>query len=120
MYLRAKNRYLLGLKRHGIVRPAANASVYVRTEYQKVVSEWKTRNDICISKIQEAVKGDVEALKIFQQYLNEKEASAADHADNAGLSQEILDKLKLRFSGELQDELAEEDAKFTNFKLKYS
>ena len=54
LYLRAKNRNHLGLKPHGIVRPAANASVYVRTEYQKVVSEWETRNDTCISKIHEA------------------------------------------------------------------
>ena len=117
LYLRAKNRNHLGLKPHGIVRPAANASVYVRTEYQKVVSEWETRNDTCISKIHEAVEGNAEALEIFQQYLNEKEALAADHADKAELSQEILDKLRLRFSGELQDELAEESAKFTNFKL---
>ena len=53
---RAKNRNHLSLKPHGIVRPAANASVDVKTEYQKVVSEWETRNDTCISKIHEAVK----------------------------------------------------------------
>lgn len=91
LYLRAKNRNHLGLKPHGIVRPAANASIYARTEYQKAVSEWETRNDTCISKIHEAVKGNAEALEIFQQYLNEKEALAADHADKAELSQEILD-----------------------------
>ena len=66
-----------------------------------------------ITKIHEAVKGNADALEISQQYLYEKEALAADHEDKAELSQEILDKLRQRFSGEL----AEKSAKFTNFKL---
>ena len=40
--------------------------------------------------------------------------------NKAERSQEILEKLKLRFSGEIQDEMAVESAKFTNFKLDVS
>ena len=120
LFLRAKNRNHLGLKPHGIAQPANNATALAKTEYAKMVDEWETRNDTCISMIHEAVKENTEALEIFQQYLSEKEALPDNAANKAERSQEILEKLKLRFSGEIQDEMAVESAKFTNFKLDVS
>ena len=115
IHLRSRNRNHLGLKPHGLADPAANAAS--RAEYAKAVEIWETRNDTCIAKIHEAVQGNSEALEIFEQYLAEKEALDANDANKKELAEELLGKLKARFSHEIQAEKSVESTKFTNFIL---
>ena len=95
-----------------------NASAAAKTEYRIALDTWLERKDTCVSAIHEAVEGIPDALEIADQYILEKDILPQDDPDKEVLASELLERLVLRFRGEIQDELGDLNKKFTDFVIK--
>ena len=73
------------------------------------------RKDTCVSSIYEAVQKVPEALEVVEQYILEKEILPGKAVNKEVLVKELLDKLVVRFRGEIQHEIGDLNKKFTHF-----
>ena len=114
MWLMRKNRNHLGLEEKP-ERPPPGAAAAVKAEYKHDLAAWLERKDTCVSSIYEAVQKVPEALEVVEQYILEKEILPGNAINKEVLAKELLDRLVLRFRGEIQDELGDLNKKFTHF-----
>ena len=98
-----KKRNHLGLEDRPS-RPPNNESAAAKKEYRTALDTWLERKDTCVSAIYEAVEGIPDALEIADQYILEKDILPQDDPDKEVLANELLERLVIRFRGEIQDE----------------
>ena len=96
-------------------RPPNNAAAAIRAEYKMELSEWLERKHTCVSSIYESVQGVPEALEIVEQYIREKEILPANNPNKEVSASKLIERLIVRFRGEIQDELGDLNKKFTHF-----
>ena len=114
MWLMRKNRNHLGLEEKP-ERTPPGAAATVRAEYKHNLAAWLERKDTCVSSIYEAVQKVPEALEVVELYNLEKEILPGNAINKEVLAKELLDRLVLRFRGEIQDELGDLNKKITHF-----
>ena len=111
MYARSCKRAQQGLKERPVIAGRAQAA------HDKAVEIWAERNDWCVSTIYLACTGNCEAVEIADQYLTEKEILDDDDDDKEPVAKELLNRLKVKFLPEKQDQLAIYQDGFTEFTL---
>ena len=114
MWLMRKKRNHLGLE-DPPARPPINAAARVQSEFKEEFTRWLERKDTCVSTIYEAVQNIPVALEITDQYILEKELLPNNDPNKEILAKELLERLILRFRGEIQEELGELSSRFTQF-----
>ena len=114
MWLMRKKRNHLGLE-DPPARPPNNAAARVLADFKEEFNTWLERKDTCVSTIYEAVQHVPDALEISDQYILEKELLPNNDPNNEILAKELLERLVLRFRGEIQDELGDLSSQFTQF-----
>ena len=60
-----------------------------------------------VSSIYESVQGVPEALEIVEQHIRDKEILPANDPNKEVLASELIERLIVRFRGEIQDELGD-------------
>jgi hypothetical protein len=123
-WARDAKTYLMGQKRNhkGLEDQPAAPGVgmhlaNVRIKWEKDLEVWRERNDTCVSKLYEAVKGEARAKLVADQYLREKEALPDNALDKDPLAKDLMTRLINRFKEEDQDTLRILNGKFSQFKV---
>ena len=114
IHMMTKRRNHLGLRPHGLVRPAAGGQQAAQ-DYQDKLEAWKERNDTCVAVIYHSCKSDSDAIEIIDQYIQEKDALPDGDPNKEPVAHEMIERLVDRFEGEQEDEIGELSAQFTNF-----
>jgi hypothetical protein len=111
MWCMTRNRNHLGFERPPTLVGSQHA------KHEKAMEVWLERKDTCVSTIFTACRYDAVALEVVKQYRREKMMLPDTDPNKDTLASELLDRLTIRFRGELQDELGELNKQFTQFMM---